>query len=42
MTALKVDFVGIRTNRLDETVALFRYVLGVKVARDRGGGAPFR
>jgi len=30
MTALKVDFVGIRTNRLDETVALLRDVLGVE------------
>jgi catechol 2,3-dioxygenase-like lactoylglutathione lyase family enzyme len=33
MTVLKVDFVGIRTNRLDETVALFRDVLGVSVNR---------
>ena len=32
MTVLKVDFVGIRTNRLDETVALFREVLGAQVA----------
>jgi catechol 2,3-dioxygenase-like lactoylglutathione lyase family enzyme len=33
MTVLKVDFVGIRSNRLDETVALFRDVLGVSVDR---------
>ncbi len=33
MTVLKVDFVGIRTERLDETVALFRDVLGVSVNR---------
>jgi catechol 2,3-dioxygenase-like lactoylglutathione lyase family enzyme len=31
MTVLKVGFVGIRTDRLDETVALFRDVLGVSV-----------
>src|SRR5271167_3021588 len=37
MTVLKVDFVGIRTHRLDETVALFRDVLGVPVTR-RGEG----
>jgi catechol 2,3-dioxygenase-like lactoylglutathione lyase family enzyme len=33
MTVLKVDFVGIRSDRLDETVALFRDVLGVSVDR---------
>jgi catechol 2,3-dioxygenase-like lactoylglutathione lyase family enzyme len=33
MTVSKVDFVGIRTDRLDETVALFRDVLGVPVTR---------
>jgi catechol 2,3-dioxygenase-like lactoylglutathione lyase family enzyme len=33
MTVLKVGFVGIRTDRLDETVALFRDVLGVSVNR---------
>ena len=33
MTVLKVDFVGIRSDRLDETVALFRDVLGVSVNR---------
>jgi catechol 2,3-dioxygenase-like lactoylglutathione lyase family enzyme len=33
MTVLKVDFVGIRSDRLDETVALFRDVLGVTVTR---------
>ena len=33
MAVLKVDFVGLRTNRLDETVALFRDVLGAPVKR---------
>ena len=33
MTVSKVGFVGIRTDRLDETVALFRDVLGVSVSR---------
>jgi catechol 2,3-dioxygenase-like lactoylglutathione lyase family enzyme len=33
MTVLKVDFVGIRSERLDETVALFRDVLGLSVSR---------
>jgi len=33
MTVLKVDFVGIRSDRLDETVALFRDVLGMSVNR---------
>jgi catechol 2,3-dioxygenase-like lactoylglutathione lyase family enzyme len=33
MTVLKVDFVGIRSDRLDETVALFRDVLGLSVNR---------
>jgi catechol 2,3-dioxygenase-like lactoylglutathione lyase family enzyme len=33
MTVMRVDFVGIRTDRLDETVALFRDVLGVSVKR---------
>jgi catechol 2,3-dioxygenase-like lactoylglutathione lyase family enzyme len=33
MTVLKVDFVGIRSDRLDETVTLFRDVLGVSVNR---------
>ena len=36
MTVLKVGFVGIRTDRLDETVALFRDVLGVPVNRQTG------
>jgi catechol 2,3-dioxygenase-like lactoylglutathione lyase family enzyme len=31
MTVSKVDFVGIRTDRLDETVALFRDVLGLSI-----------
>jgi catechol 2,3-dioxygenase-like lactoylglutathione lyase family enzyme len=34
MTVLKVDFVGLRTPRLAETVALFRDVLGIPVARE--------
>jgi catechol 2,3-dioxygenase-like lactoylglutathione lyase family enzyme len=33
MTVLKVGFVGIRSDRLDETVALFRDVLGMSVNR---------
>lgn len=33
MTVLKVGFVGIRSDRLDETVALFRDVLGVSITR---------
>ena len=33
MTVLNVGFVGIRTDRLDETVAFFRDVLGVSVNR---------
>ena len=31
MAVLNVGFVGIRTDRLDETVALFRDVLGVSI-----------
>jgi catechol 2,3-dioxygenase-like lactoylglutathione lyase family enzyme len=42
MTVLKVDFVGIRTRRLDETVALFRDVLGVQVARATDEAVRFR
>jgi catechol 2,3-dioxygenase-like lactoylglutathione lyase family enzyme len=42
MTVLKVDFVGIRTNRLDETVALFRDVLGVQVSRATDHAVSFR
>ena len=33
MTVSRVDFVGIRTNRLNEMVALFRDVLGVPITR---------
>ena len=33
MTVLKVGFVGIRSDRLHETVALFRDVIGVPVTR---------
>jgi catechol 2,3-dioxygenase-like lactoylglutathione lyase family enzyme len=42
MTVLKVDFVGLRTHRLDETVALFRDVIGVPVARQTGDLVGFR
>jgi catechol 2,3-dioxygenase-like lactoylglutathione lyase family enzyme len=42
MTVLKIDFVGIRTGRLDETVALFRDVLGVQVARQSDDSVRFR
>jgi catechol 2,3-dioxygenase-like lactoylglutathione lyase family enzyme len=42
MTVLKVDFVGIRTDRLDETVALFRDVLDVHVARQSDEAVRFR
>ncbi|HWZ36702.1 MAG TPA: hypothetical protein VNY08_00175 [Bradyrhizobium sp.] len=31
MTVLNLGFIGIRTDRLDETVALFRDVLGVSI-----------
>jgi catechol 2,3-dioxygenase-like lactoylglutathione lyase family enzyme len=41
-TVIKVDFVGIRTNRLDETVALFRDVLGIPVTRQTDGLVGFR
>jgi catechol 2,3-dioxygenase-like lactoylglutathione lyase family enzyme len=41
MPVLKVDFVGIRTTRLDETVALFRDVLGVQVARETDDSVRF-
>jgi catechol 2,3-dioxygenase-like lactoylglutathione lyase family enzyme len=42
MTVLRVDFVGIRTDRLDETVALFRDVLGVSVTRHTDDLVGFR
>ena len=42
MTVRKVDFVGIRTSRLHETVALFRDVLGVRVARETDDAVRFR
>jgi catechol 2,3-dioxygenase-like lactoylglutathione lyase family enzyme len=42
MGVTKVDFVGIRTNRLTETVALFRDVLGVPVTRQTGDLVGFR
>jgi catechol 2,3-dioxygenase-like lactoylglutathione lyase family enzyme len=42
MTVLKVDFVGIRSNRLDETVALFRDVLGMPANRQTEDLVGFR
>ena len=42
MTALKVDFVGIRSHRLDETVALFRDVIGVPITRQTDDLVGFR
>jgi catechol 2,3-dioxygenase-like lactoylglutathione lyase family enzyme len=42
MTVLKVDFVGIRSNRLEDTVALFRDVIGVPVARQTNDLVGFR
>jgi catechol 2,3-dioxygenase-like lactoylglutathione lyase family enzyme len=38
----KVDFVGLRTDRLHETVALFRDVLGVPVSRQTDDLVGFR
>ena len=42
MTVLKVDFVGLRTDRLHETVALFRDVIGVPVTRQTDDLVGFR
>ena len=42
MTLLKVDFVGLPANRMEETVALFRDVLGAPVARQTDGLVGFR
>ena len=42
MTVLKVGFVGIRTDRLDETVALFRDVLGLSVDRQTDDQVGFK
>ena len=42
MTVLKVDFVGIRTDRLNDTVALFRDVLGLPISRETDGLVGFR
>ena len=42
MTVLKVDFVGLRSGRLDETVALFRDVMGVPVTRQTDDLVGFR
>ena len=42
MTVLKVGFVGLRSDRLDETVALFRDIMGVPVTRQAGDLVGFR
>jgi catechol 2,3-dioxygenase-like lactoylglutathione lyase family enzyme len=42
MTVLKIDFVGIRSDRLDETVALFRDIIGVPVTRQTDDLVGFR
>ena len=42
MTVLKVGFVGIRSDRLDETVALFRDIIGVPVTRQTDDLVGFR
>ena len=42
MTVLKVGFVGIRTDRLDETVALFRDVLGLSVDKQTDDQVEFK
>lgn len=42
MSVLKVDFVGLRTARLGETVALFRDVLSIPVARETDDLVGFR
>jgi catechol 2,3-dioxygenase-like lactoylglutathione lyase family enzyme len=41
-TVVKIDFVGMRTNRFDETVALFRDVLGMPPTRQTDGLVGFR
>ncbi len=42
LPVVKIDFVGMRTNRLDETVALFRDVLGIPPTRQTDGLVGFR
>jgi hypothetical protein len=42
MTVLKVDFVGLRSDRLHRTVALFLDVLGVPVSRQTDDLVGFR
>ena len=42
MPVLRVNFVGIRTDRLNETVALFRDVLNITVTRKADGLVGFR
>ena len=42
MTILKIGFVGIRSDRLQETVALFRDVIGVPVTRQTNDLVGFR
>jgi catechol 2,3-dioxygenase-like lactoylglutathione lyase family enzyme len=42
VTVRKVDFVGMRTDRLSETVALFRDALGVEIVRQTDDSARFK
>jgi catechol 2,3-dioxygenase-like lactoylglutathione lyase family enzyme len=42
MAVIKVDFVGIRTSRLNEMVAMFRDLLGVPVVRQNDRLVGFR
>jgi catechol 2,3-dioxygenase-like lactoylglutathione lyase family enzyme len=42
LTVVKIDFVGMRTNRFDETVALFRDVLGIPPTRQTDCVVGFR
>jgi catechol 2,3-dioxygenase-like lactoylglutathione lyase family enzyme len=42
MSVLSVDFVGLRTRRLAETVALFRDVLGLPVEKQSGDLVRFK
>ena len=42
MTVRRVDFIGLRTDRLAETAAMFRDLLGVPVTRDTEDLVGFR
>jgi catechol 2,3-dioxygenase-like lactoylglutathione lyase family enzyme len=42
MSVIKVDFVGMRTSRLNETVAMFRDLLGLPVVRQTDRLVGFR